>query len=113
MSVGQTFSRAPEVTFYSKAEPCPVVSQGFQPSLIRFAAHHDSLTFFTNITLENVITLDWLTTEGTVIETYHYAEGYGLVGWEGAGKLAAISEIHEPGAREDNVRETISCLLTV
>ena len=68
------------------------------------------VTFFTGITLTNVIRLLWTDLESNPIERYYYAEGYGLVGWEGRGRRAAISEIHSPGSRPDNIREVIGCL---
>jgi len=109
MSAGQTFFRNPLVIFRRK-EGCAVTSSARQGSLLKFVAYFPSRTFFTGIALNNVIQLQWITPEGTLVETYYYAKGYGLVGWESAGIRAAISEIHQPGTRPDNVMEIIPCM---
>jgi murein DD-endopeptidase MepM/ murein hydrolase activator NlpD len=109
MTVGEIFDRNPLVNFYHKSN-CQLISSGRQASKLNLLARFASLTFFTGITLSNVIQLQWLSMTGTVLETYYYAKGYGLVGWGTGGIRAAISEIHAPGARPDNVREIIQCL---
>lgn len=109
--VGDLYERNPFVVFYRK-DDCAVVASGFQRSWLRFEAFHPTYEFQTGITLENVIELTWLLDpEGEAIESYLYAEGYGLVGWGSNDRgNSEISEIHAPGARPDNKRETITCL---
>ena len=72
------------------------------------------MPFFTGITLADVAVLEWLDMSGTPLESYYYAQGYGLVGWKNHTGIplrrSAISEIHAPGARLDNVREVIDCM---
>jgi hypothetical protein len=109
MSEGQVFHRYPFVTFHLKKN-CELVSEGRQASLLKLEHGPKEVTFFTGITLTNVIRLLWTDLESNPIERYYYAEGYGLVGWEGRGRRAAISEIHSPGSRPDNIREVIGCL---
>lgn len=109
MSVGQIFHRYPYVTFYLK-ESCEVVSESRQASLLKLEQVYETMTFFTGITLTNVIKLLWTDLDLNPIERYYYAEGYGLVGWEGRNRRAAISEIHSPGSRPNNIREVIDCL---
>jgi hypothetical protein len=47
------------------------------------------------------------------IEKYYYAKNFGLVGWSSNDRgFSHISEIHVPGTRPDNNRETIDCLDT-
>jgi hypothetical protein len=108
MAVGETFYRNPQVTFKDK-KTCEIVSNRRQESLIKLEAVHDKYTFFTGITLRDVVQLAWYDMSGRLIERYFYAKGYGLVGW-GYGttlRRAAISEIHDPGAREPNEREAV------
>lgn len=109
MSVGQIFHRYPYVQFRIKAD-CVLVSETRQASLLKLEDVLEEVTFFTGITLTNVIKLLWTDLDQNPIERYFYAEGYGLVGWEGRNRRAAISEIHSPGSRDDNIREVIDCL---
>lgn len=109
--VGDLYERNPFVVFYRK-DNCEIVASGFQRSWLRFEAFHPTYPFITGIELENVIELTWLLDpEGDPIESYFYAEGYGLVGWASNDRgKSHISEIHASGARPDNKRETITCL---
>lgn len=111
MRVGQWFQRKPLVTFYRKSD-CVAVQSGVQASWLYCKAYYKSHTFFTGVQLENVVVLEWYAQKGgQLIERYYYAQGYGLVGWESHdGRRAAVSELHQPGARPDNVRERIACL---
>lgn len=109
MVPGHMFTRYPFVDFRKKSD-CSMVSSGRQQSMIVLEVVHDSYKFFTGIELEDVAIMLWTDMAGNPIERYYYAVGYGLVGWEGNNRRAAISEIHEPGARPNSVRETISCL---
>ncbi len=47
-------------------------------------------------------------------ERYYYAKGFGLVMWEGIAVdhkgVSFLVQLHNPGDREDNVRERIPCL---
>lgn len=47
-------------------------------------------------------------------ERYYYAKGFGLVMWEGIDTdhrgVSFLVQVHNPGARPDNVREKIPCL---
>jgi hypothetical protein len=109
--VGDVFERNPLVTFYHKSD-CSLAITRMQRSWLRFEARHASYTFAGGITLPNVVELAWLTSlDEPPVERYFYAAGYGLVGWQGAGiGSSGISEIHAPGQRPDNSRETIRCL---
>lgn len=113
MRVGATYYREPFVSFYNK-DNCALLTQDRVPSLIKLLSVHDTMTFFTGITLADVIVLQWQDTNGTPLESYYYAQGYGLVGWKNHAGLpirrSAISEIHAPGARPDNAREVINCI---
>lgn len=109
--VGNSYRRMPLVTFHNKSDCAVVGEPAIQDTWLRFVGVYNEYKFYTNIILKNVIKLEWLTSPGSnPIESYWYAIGYGLVGWEGQGKIAAISEIHPPGARPDNIREVIQCL---
>ncbi len=109
--VGDLYERNPFVVFYRK-DTCQIVASGFQRSWLRFDAFHPTYEFTTGIELKNVIELAWLLEpDGSPIESYFYAEGYGLVGWASNDRgKSHISEIHASGARPDNKRETITCL---
>lgn len=109
--VGDLYERNPFVVFYRK-DNCDIVASGFQRSWLRFQAFHPTYEFTTGIELENVVELTWLLDpDGEAIESYFYAEGYGLVGWASNDRgKSHISEIHAAGARPDNTRESITCL---
>ena len=102
--------RNPTVRWYRK-DSCEEYERGQQWSHLKFVAYHRTYTFFTGITLIDVIELEWLTGKPEPEERYFYAKDWGLVGWQSIdGRNAGISEIHAPGARPDNVREVIGCL---
>ena len=109
--VGDVYRRDPFVVFFRKSN-CTVVQDGFQPSYLRFEAYYPTYTFRSGISLRNVVELTWLLKEdGEPIESYFYAEGYGLVGWGSADRgFSYVSWLHEPGQRPDNKREVIGCL---
>ena len=109
--VGDVYERRPFVVFFRKSN-CTVVEDGFQPSWLRFEAYYPAYTFESGITLRNVVELTWLLEkDGEPIESYFYAEGYGLVGWGSADRgFSYVSWLHEPGQRPDNKREVIGCL---
>ncbi len=109
--VGDVYARQPFVVFFRKSN-CTVVEDGFQPSYLRFEAYYPAYTFQSGITLPNVVELSWLLKkDGEPIESYFYAEGYGLVGWGSIDHgFSYVSWLHEPGQRPDNKREVIACL---
>lgn len=109
--VGDLYERNPYVVFYQKSD-CRIVASGYQRSWLRFERFYPSYTFHSGLRLDNVIELAWLPEpDGEPIERYFYAESYGLVGWESIDwGFSYINEIHAPGQRPDNKRETIACL---
>jgi hypothetical protein len=110
-NVGDVYERQPFVVFFRKSN-CTVAADGFQPSYLRFEAYYPTYTFRSGITLRNVVELTWLLKkDGEAIESYFYAEGYGLVGWGSIDHgFSYVSWLHEPGQRPDNKREVIGCL---
>jgi hypothetical protein len=111
--VGKIFERNPLVTFYWKGD-CSMVVQGTHRTWLKFEDYHPTFTFPSGITLEDVVQFAWLLSPNAQpTERYYYARGYGLVGWSSNDRgFSHISEIHAPGARPDNNRETIGCLDT-
>lgn len=110
-NVGDLFERHPYVAFYNKSD-CHLVASGFQKSWLRFDAFYPTITFGSGIKLNNVVKLSWLLAPGgSPIESYFYAEFYGLVAWESVDNGSSfVSQLHEPGQRPDNTREVIPCL---
>lgn len=110
-AVGGLFQRHPEVTFYRKSD-CGFAFGGYQSSWLKFEAYYPQYTFPGGIRLNNVAQLAWLLTPtGEPIERYYYAQSYGLVGWWSRDNgMSSIREIHPPGTRPDNGRESIPCL---
>jgi hypothetical protein len=110
-NAGDLYERNPYVVFYEKSD-CDVVASGFQRSWLRFEAFYPDYTFGSGITLRNVIELAWLLSpEGKPVESYFYAEGYGLVGWGSNDRgYSYVNEVHAPGQRPDNKREVIPCM---
>jgi murein DD-endopeptidase MepM/ murein hydrolase activator NlpD len=110
---GQEYTRARYVQAYRKEPGCPVIPENSGPVVdtMRFIAHHQSYLFRTGLILPDVVELLWINGG----ERYFYARGFGLVGWERQHQdphtpaWSAISEIHEPNARPDNVREVLPC----
>lgn len=109
--VGDVYERNPYVVFYRKSD-CKVVVSGYQRSWLRFEAYYPSYTFRSGITLHNVVELSWLLkSDGQPVESYFYAERYGLVGWGSNDRgYSYVSWLHEPGQRPNNKREVIGCL---
>jgi Peptidase family M23 len=112
-NVGDTFTRSRFVQFFNKQGCVPVLeNSGDVTDTMKFAAKHVSYAFRTGIILNDVVELEWV----TGMERYFYARDFGLVAWERSNpdpntpQWSAISEIHAPGARPDNIRETINCL---
>lgn len=109
--VGDLYERNPYVVFYQKSD-CRIVASGFQRSWLRFERYYPAYTFQSGLRLNNVIELAWLLEpDGEPVERYFYAELFGLVGWGSADRgFSYINEIHAPGQRPNNQRETIPCL---
>ena len=109
--VGDLYERNPFVVFYRKSD-CEVVLSGYQRSWLRFEAFYPAYTFRSGIKLYNVVELTWLLSpDGEPVESYFYAENFGLVGWGSADRgYSYVNEVHQPGARPDNKREVIACL---
>lgn len=112
MAVGETFVKSRRVQYYNWDCSLSDANSGDVTDTMKFVAHHDSYTFKTGITLNDVIELVWANGP----EHYFYANGYGLVAWErehddpNTPKWSAISEIHAPGQRPDNAVKLPSCL---
>lgn len=108
--VGDKFERNPYVVFYDKGS-CQIVASGFQRSWLRFEGYYPVYTFEGGLRLSNVVELTWLLSpNGQPIESYFYAASYGLVGWGSSDRgYSYINEIHAPGQRPNNKRETIRC----
>lgn len=109
--VGDLYERNPFVVFRRKSD-CQIVLSGYQRSWLRFEAFYPSYTFRGGIKLDNVVELTWLLSpDGAPVESYFYAEHFGLVGWGSADRgYSYVSQVHAPGARPDNKREVIPCL---
>lgn len=109
--VGDLYERNPFVVFYRKSD-CGVALSGYQRSWLRFEAFYPTYTFASGIQVENVVELTWLLSPaGQPLESYFYAENFGLVGWGSEDRgYSYVSEVHAPGARPDNKREVIPCM---
>jgi hypothetical protein len=109
-AVGAEFTRSCRVQFYNdKCQPISEPPTGNVTDTMRFVALHNQYQFRTGITLSDVVELLWVNGG----ERYFYAKGFGLVAWErlhqdpNTPQWSAISEIHQPGQRPDNVREKL------
>lgn len=79
-SVGDTFHFSGTIHEVYKSN-CYEFNTGGQPGRMHFKAHHNSYYFSkTGYTLNDVIELEWWV-GSDLIETYYYANSYGLVGW--------------------------------
>lgn len=116
MALGEVYLQARQVQFYKKADGSPSqANSGVVRDTIRVAARHQRHRFRTGIELDDVLEVHWVNgpNDHTPKEKYFYARDFGLVGWERAHQdpnspaWSAISEIHEPGAREPFVREHV------
>lgn len=80
MKIGDSTASNPHVQFYTKKSNDKVdQNSGPAHNTITLLAHHDSITFFTGITCQDVIELKW--DQGG--EVYYYMKNVGLVGWKG------------------------------
>ena len=111
MAVGETYTRSRRVQFYNWDCSESSLNSGDVTDTIKFVAKYNSYTFQTGITLNDVIKLEWVNGG----EFYYYSRGYGLVAWErvhndpNTPQWSAISEIHAPGQRPDNVVNLPPC----
>lgn len=110
MTIGQVFRRNALVTHMRKHAPCGVTNQGWVSSTIKLVAIHPTITFFTKITLSDVMELFAKDDTGALQETYYYHRQFGLVGFRNHEMESAISEIHPPGSRPDSIRHIPPCL---
>jgi hypothetical protein len=117
MSVGEMYFRKPYVVFFEKAD-CSLVVGGYysDPSWLLLQTFHETYTFDSGITLNNVVELAWMLGDKygptqPADEVYFYAEDYGLVGWKKSsnGWKSEISEELGPDV-PDNNPEHIDCL---
>ena len=117
MSVGELYFRKPYVVFFNK-DDCSLVVGGqySDPSWLLFQTLHESYTFDSGITLNNVVELAWMLGNENgptqpADEVYFYAEDYGLVGWKKSsnGWKSEINEELGPDV-PDNNPERIDCL---
>lgn len=101
MAIGETFTGSGHyVQFYYKPDCFPSgANSGNATNRTTFKAKHASKTW-NGITVQDIVEL----TNG--VETWFFARGFGLVAWSSSWGSSAISEIHAPGSRPDNVRET-------
>lgn len=103
MAVGQSWTGpGHQVQFYDKAtgRPVDVPWNGRATNRCTLKAHH-MWAVFNGVRVDDVIEL-WANGE-----TYWYARGLGMVAWGSDWGRSAITEIHAPGARPDNVREAL------
>jgi hypothetical protein len=102
MRVGETFVEdgGHTVQYYYKSDCTPsAANSGAAVNRVTFVAQHATMVW-NGITVSDVVELS----SGT--ERFWFARGLGLVAWSSPWGTSAVSEIHKPGARPDNVRET-------
>lgn len=106
MAVGEIYQREPLVISRRKSD-CHENWNGYHGTRIQLVSYNETVQFFTGETLDDVSVLHAF--DGGLDEWYWISESYGLVGWQNPTARSAISEIHAPGTRPDNVREVINC----
>lgn len=101
MAPGETFVNGGHLVQFYYKDNCTqsAANSGNATNRTTFVARHASKTWH-GVTVLDVIEL----TNGT--ETWFFGRGFGLVAWSSGWGSSAISEIHLPGTRPDNVRET-------
>lgn len=101
MAMGETFAGPGHIVrFYYKDNCQPsAANSGNATNKTTLVAKHASRTW-NGVTVQDVIEM----TNGN--ETWFFARGFGLVAWASAWGSSAISEIHAPGTRPNNTRET-------
>jgi len=113
MRINQVFVSYPLVTIHNK-DTCNMVSgPDATTDYLKLARKHDTFECYNGIILQDVIEIHWSKspTFERVEEKYFYSKdprAEGLVGWGSlvSGKVARVSELHDPGQRPDNFRET-------
>lgn len=113
MKAGEVFISRPAVTVFMKSNCAVVSGPANTTDYLKFVKVHPTLACYNNIILHDVIELHWSKAPdfSRVEETYFYSKdprAEGLVGWGNNrdGRWAFVSELHEPGQRPDNVRES-------
>jgi hypothetical protein len=111
VAIGEAFTVSLYVQFYNWDCSESSANTGGVTDTRTLREHYDTWESRAGITLQDVIRITW----DNGGETYFYARGFGLVGWErthqdpNTPQWSAISEIHEPGQRPDNVVNWPSC----
>ena len=111
MSIGETFATSLYVQFFNNDCSLSAPNSGHVTESRKLIKKFVTWTSRAGITLSNVVQIEW-----SGGETYFYAKGYGLVGWERTHQdpytpaWSAISEIHAPGQRPDNEVILPGCL---
>jgi hypothetical protein len=113
-SVGDVYRRAPIVTEMSKQD-CIISASRQVITWLKFAGHYQHFSTPAG-DIGEVVELHWLLDDPAdanqePAEIYWYSRQLGhLAAWRGELGQSVVVEIHEPGARPDNVREVIPCL---
>ena len=112
MAIGEEFVVSLWVQFYNWDCSKSDANTGQVTDSRKLVAHYDVWESPYGITLNDVVEIHWLNGG----EKYFYAKGFGLVGWSrihddpNTPISSAISEIHAPGSRENNVVSLPNCL---
>ena len=112
MYPGEEFTVSLYVQFYNWDCTESDDNSGDVRNTMRFVDHLDTWTSPFGITLDDVVVIQWVNGG----EYYYYARGFGLVAWgrthddPSTPVASAISEIHDPGTRPDNIVDLPMCL---
>lgn len=112
MAEGESFSVSLYVQFYNWDCSQSAGNSGAVTDTRKLVKKHNTWTSRAGIALNDVIEIEWVNGG----ETYFYARNFGLVAWEkthqdpNTPEWSAISEIHDPGQRPDNVTRLPGCL---
>lgn len=113
MEIGEVYQRSPTVRVYNKSDCANVSTVENVVSWIKLQAIHQTLECYNGIIINNVAELHWYNNlSAPPVEVYYFSSDpriQGFAGWKYESKIALVSEIHQPGARPNSVRETI-CL---
>ena len=103
MKVGETFfGSGHKVQFFDKNTCQPSApNSGNSTNIIKLHAIHPSLVF-NGITVKDVVEL-----HGSNGEKWFFAKNIGMVAWESPWNSSAVAEIHDPGSRPNNQRESV------
>lgn len=122
MTVGDTFRRAPTVTFRRKGDGQPVAGKPpFQQiTWLRLVAVHDHYKFASGLDIADVAELHGFVDNNgklaaTPFEKYYYARGFGMVGWEDPTSTykSWIAQTFTPEIMPQRVREVIPWLSAI